>query len=125
MIYCRVSGGRQAKEGDGLNSQERRCSDYAKQQGWEVISVYHETAVSGSLLDRPAMNAMRDFLEAQSFKVYVLVDDISRWARETQYHFALKKALEESGGVLVSLNQKLEDSPEGKFIETIWKRCPN
>ena len=52
VIYCRVSGGRQAKEGDGLNSQERRCSDYAKQQGWEVISVYHETAVSGSLLDQ-------------------------------------------------------------------------
>ncbi len=120
VIYSRVSGGRQVKEGDGLNSQETRCREYAQNQGWKVLRVFKESAVSGGLLNRPAMNEMRDFLESQKSQIYVLVDDISRWARETQYHFALKQAIQESGGELVSLNQKLEDTPEGKFIETIY-----
>ncbi len=120
VIYCRVSGGKQVKEGNGLSSQESRCREHARYQEWEVIGVFHESAVSGGLLDRPAMNRMRDFLESQKSKIYVIVDDISRWARETQYHFALKKAIQDSGGILISLNQKLEDTPEGKFIETIY-----
>lgn len=121
VIYCRVSSGKQIREGDGLTSQETRCKEYAERQGWEIIGIYHDTGISGGLLDRPAINKIRSFLESQTNEICVIVDDISRWAREIEHHFTLKRAIKHSGGTLISLNQKLDDgSPEGKFMESIY-----
>lgn len=119
VIYTRVSSGRQVREGDGLHSQEQRCREYAKGAGYEVLAVFRDPGVSGGLLDRPGIQELLDFLEQRIKPTIVLVDDISRWARNTVHHFQLKEAIKRSGGVLVSLNQNFEDSPEGKFIETM------
>ena len=36
VIYCRVSDIKQTIRGDGLNSQETRCREYAKGRGYTV-----------------------------------------------------------------------------------------
>jgi DNA invertase Pin-like site-specific DNA recombinase len=51
--------------------------------------------------------------------VVVLVDDIKRFARDVSVHFDLKLEIARRGGRLESPGFKFEDSPEGKFIETI------
>ncbi len=84
VIYCRVSSDKQLDK-SGLSSQALRCHEYAVHMGWQVIGTYYEKGVSGGLLDRPAMNEMRHFLESQNGNTYVIVDDIARWANENRY----------------------------------------
>ena len=40
IIYARVSGVKQVREGDGLASQETRCREYAKYKNYEIIEVF-------------------------------------------------------------------------------------
>lgn len=34
IVYCRVSDTKQTTRGDGLNSQETRCREFAKYKGY-------------------------------------------------------------------------------------------
>ncbi len=119
IIYCRVSSIKQLKEGDGLKGQEKRCRDYAAVQGYRLLRVFYEEAITGGIAERPAMQQMLDFLAAQSGETIVIVDDLKRFARDVESHFDLKVAIYQRGGRLESPSFKFEDTPEGKFIETI------
>ena len=48
VIYCRVSSSKQTHRGDGLNSQETRCREYARYKGYEVVGTFADD-MSGSL----------------------------------------------------------------------------
>jgi len=54
VIYCRVSGAKQVREGDGLASQETRCREYAKYKGYDVENVFTDD-VTGKASARPGM----------------------------------------------------------------------
>ncbi|MCX6379881.1 MAG: recombinase family protein [Armatimonadetes bacterium] len=118
LIYCRVSSAKQVTEGDGLHSQEKRCRDFATLKGYLVIGVFQE-GITGTAADRPAMNAMLATLGAQSGETVVLIDDIKRFARDVSLHFDLKAEITKRGGRLESPLFHFEDSPEGKFVETV------
>lgn len=51
VIYARVSSAKQAKQGDGLNSQETRCREYARYKGYEVVETFSDD-MSSSLIFR-------------------------------------------------------------------------
>ena len=51
IIYCRVSSDRQVKEGNGLDSQEKRCRDFAISKGYLVEKVFHEEGIKGELFE--------------------------------------------------------------------------
>src|SRR3546814_3786542 len=57
VIYCRVSTKKQAREGNGLGSQETRCREYAKHRGHQVVGVFTDD-VSGKLAQRPGFDDM-------------------------------------------------------------------
>ena len=63
VVYCRVSSEKQVKEGNGLDSQEHRCRDYAKSLGMEVDCVFRDEGISGGLFDRPAMLSLIKYLD--------------------------------------------------------------
>ncbi len=121
VIYCRISSLKQASDGDGLNSQEHRCRQYAAQKGYEVEAVFPDSiSGGGDYLKRPGMVALLSYLDAQRHKDYVVIfDDLKRLARDTAAHIALRQELSSRGASVESLNFKFEESPEGKFIETI------
>ncbi len=119
VIYCRVSSAKQLKEGDGLHGQEQRCREYARSRGYQVLQVFQEQGLSGSLLDRQAMNAVLAFLDQQPQETIVLIEDLKRFARDVAVHFDLKLAIDARGGRLESPLFRFEDTPEGRFIETI------
>lgn len=52
VIYCRVSTKKQAKEGNGLDSQETRCREFAKFRNYEIVRVFSDD-MSGSVAGRP------------------------------------------------------------------------
>jgi site-specific DNA recombinase len=119
IIYCRVSSDKQAREGHGLEGQEKRCRDFAFYNEFEVEEIFKDQAVSGGLIDRPGMQALLDYVIKRGGEYAIIVDDINRFARDVVAHFTLKKAIKDAGCELFCVNMKLEDNPEGHFIETI------
>lgn len=121
LIYCRVSSTKQRIEGSGLESQEQRCRAYAQERGYEVEMVFpDDVSGGGDFLKRPGMCAMLAYLEAQTGKNYVVIfDDLKRFARDTEFHIKLRREFATRGAAIECLNFKIEDSPEGRFIETI------
>ena len=57
VIYCRVSSARQVTHGNGLESQESRCREFAQYRGYEIIQSFSDD-MSGSVIGRPGMQAM-------------------------------------------------------------------
>jgi DNA invertase Pin-like site-specific DNA recombinase len=121
LIYCRVSSAKQKTSGGGLESQEHRCREYARLRGYEVEAVFPDD-ISGSadFMTRPGMRAMLAYLDGQIGKQYVVIfDDLKRFARDTELHFQLRREFSSRGASVECLNFKFEDTPEGKFIETV------
>lgn len=120
VIYCRVSSDRQVKEGNGNQSQEKRCRDFAKNKDYQVVEVFPDEGVSGGLFERPAMRRLIDYLDAHPFDKFVIIfDDLSRFARDLSVHLRLKTELKSRGAKFECLNFNFEDSPEGEFIENV------
>ena len=122
LIYCRVSSQRQVDEGHGLDGQEKRCRDYAKSKGYVVTNVYRDEGVSGGLIERAGMQSLLIELEQYSKdenKTVVIIDDIKRFARDVQGHFVLKTAIYSRNAILESPSHRFEETPEGKFVETV------
>lgn len=81
VIYCRVSGKKQAIQGAGLDSQEHRCRVYAEQRGYIVDAVFPDDVTGGGdFMKRPGMVALLSYLDAKPHENYVVIfDDLKRW----------------------------------------------
>jgi site-specific DNA recombinase len=119
VIYCRVSSDKQVREGHGLEGQERSCRDFAKFHNLDVVDVIYDEGISGGTIDRPGLQKLFGLIEKSKVKITVIVDDINRIARDVVTHFAIRKFIKDAGGEFLSVNMKLEDTPDGEFIETI------
>ena len=49
----------------------------------------------------------------------VVIDDISRFARDIESHWALRRALKETGGCLESPSIKFGEDPDSVLIENL------
>ena len=121
LIYCRVSSTKQRLEGSGLESQEQRCRAYADEKGYAVEAVFpDDVSGGGDFMHRPGMVALLSYLDAQRGKPYVIIfDDLKRFSRDTEFHLKLRREFATRGATIECLNFRIEDTPEGKFIETV------
>ncbi len=118
VIYCRVSSPKQVTEGHGLASQETRCREYAKHKGYDVIDVFRDEGLSGKLLDRPNMKAMLSYIKKRrADKLVVVIDDISRLARNIEAHIHLRTAISDAGGKLESPSIEFGDDSDSRLVE--------
>ncbi len=65
------------------------------------------------------MDELLAFLKEREEETVVIIEDLKRFARDVSVHFSLKLALDACGGRLESPLFRFEDTPEGRFIETI------
>ncbi|MEO0995513.1 MAG: recombinase family protein, partial [Pseudomonadota bacterium] len=121
VIYSRVSTKKQSAEGSGLESQEHRCRQYAEARGYEVEAVFpDDVSGAGDFMKRPGMVALLAYLEARSETDFVIIfDDLKRFSRDIEFHKKLRRTLEVHGARPECLNFRFEDTPEGKFLETL------
>ena len=119
VIYCRVSDIKQTIRGDGLNSQETRCREYANGRGYTVIQVFKEP-VSGKTDSRPEMRRLLNFLkERKGSGIVVIMDDINRLARGMKSHHAIRDAITDLGGSLEALNHIFAEDADSQLIENL------
>jgi site-specific DNA recombinase len=123
VIYTRVSDRSQMNGASGLASQETRAREYARYLGIDVAAVFSDQAVSGKILDRPDVRDMLKFLSRapEGTRYVVLIDDISRLARDVRVFFDLRDAIHETGALLESPTMKFKHTrdADGNFYEGI------
>ncbi|MEO1609023.1 MAG: recombinase family protein [Pseudomonadota bacterium] len=121
VIYCRVSSLKQVTEGGGLGSQETRCREYAKHKRYEIAEVFADEGVSGSMIDRPGMQAMLTFLRKHKrHRTHVvIIDDISRLARGLDAHIHLRSEIGDAGGKLESPSIEFGEDSDSILVENL------
>ena len=121
VIYARVSSAKQVEEGHGLESQAMRCREYAERKGYAVVETFFDKAISGSLSERPGVMAMLSYLKHHSGtgEIAVIIDDISRLARDTRVHTDLRLAISLAGGKLESPSITFGDDSDSIFVENV------
>jgi site-specific DNA recombinase len=118
-IYARVSTPHQAEERT-IESQVQILRDYARQQGYrlEEKHIYRDEGHSGSRLDRPALDRLRDDAAAGLFDT-VLILSPDRLARRYAYQVLLVEELEKSGCEVIFLERPIlqgEKNPEDQLL---------
>ncbi len=120
VIYTRVSSKAQLKKGDGLASQETRCREFANYKGYEIIKVFKDEGISGGLVDRPAMREMLGFLRKhKDSEPVIIIDDISRLARDLDAHLKLRAAIGSVGARLESPSIEFGEDSDSQLIENM------
>lgn len=87
-IYARYSSENQSEK--SIDDQIRVCKNYIEEHGMTVSNehIYIDEAVSGSIINRPGLQALDKALENKEFKA-VVVDDLSRLSRSNHQMLTL------------------------------------
>jgi site-specific DNA recombinase len=117
IFYPRVSTRGQADKGYSLRQQLEALRDHAAQEDYEVLAEVEDT-ISGSTLERPGLDRVRDLVVAGGVGV-VLAQDRDRLAREPAYLYFLRQEFAEYGTKIRALNDRGDDSPEGELTDGI------
>ena len=119
IIYARVSSPKQVRKGHGLEAQEMRCREHARYRGYEVVQVFKDEGVSGSLKDRPNIKALITYLKRNRKRgpFVVIIDEISRLARDIRAHLDLKDAILGAGAELESPGIEFGTDANGILFE--------
>ena len=122
VIYIRVSDPQQI-EGTSLAFQEAQCRDYCARKQLRVAAVFRdegESAKDLKLANREEFFRALQFCRDNKRRVgHFVVLAVSRFARNTEDHFSVRKVLSDYDVRLHSVTETIGDSPTEKFIETV------
>jgi site-specific DNA recombinase len=116
-LYCRVSTDEQ-KEGHTIDSQVRALELFAQTHGYRIVETYTDQGWSGALLNRPALDQLRDAAVNHCFEA-VLVHDVDRLSRDLMNLAVIKRDLERNAVRLIFRNLPTDDSPMSHFMVNI------
>ena len=117
VAYARFSSDNQRDE--SIDAQVRAIRDFCKQNNYNLISTYHDNALSGtSVKDREQFLKMIKDSERKLFK-FVIVHKFDRFARNRYDHAIFEKKLEDNGVRLISVLENLNDSPESVILKSV------
>jgi DNA invertase Pin-like site-specific DNA recombinase len=120
VIYVRVSTKEQT-ENLSLPTQLRACEDYCRRHGYEILERFHEEGESAKTTDRSQLQALLKYCRAHKGKVhFVVVYNLTRFAREKYDHFALRAHLQSLGISLRSATEPIDDTSTGKLMKASW-----
>jgi DNA invertase Pin-like site-specific DNA recombinase len=119
VIYIRVST-REQTENLSLPTQLRACEEYCRREGYQVLERFREEGESAKTADRPALQRLLTFCRANKGRVhFVVVFNLTRFAREKYDHFALRALLKGLGISLRSATEPIDDTSTGKLMEGV------
>jgi site-specific DNA recombinase len=119
VIYVRVSTKEQT-ENLSLPTQLRACEEYCRRQGYEVLERFHEEGESDKTTDRSQLQNLLTFCRLNKGRVhFVVVFNLTRFARDKYDHFALRSHLQSLGISLRSATEPIDDTSTGKLMEGV------
>src|SRR5215208_4706866 len=114
IVYSRISTDAQERDGTSLDTQERACLDFARQQGWRVVESVRDAA-SGFSLDRPGIEWVRQLLRAGIADV-VIAYAVDRLSRNQNQIGVIFDEIEQAGARLEFVTERFEDTAVGRFV---------
>jgi site-specific DNA recombinase len=114
-VYVRVSSEDQARHGYSLDAQRAACRARAEALGATEIVECADEGVSGSLLERPGLTALRQLVRNRSVDAVVIYDP-DRLTRRLAHQLLLTDEIEKAGITLVFVNYEWENTPEGRLF---------
>lgn len=119
VVYIRVSTKEQT-ENLSLSTQLQACEDYCRREGYEVVSRFREEGESAKTADRTELQRLLDYCRLHKGKVsFVVVYNLTRFARDKYDHFALRALLKGLGISLRSATEPIDDTSTGKLMEGV------
>src|SRR5688572_1958120 len=119
VIYVRVSTKEQT-ENLSLPTQLRSCEEYCRRQGYEILERFQEEGESAKTTDRSQLQNLLKYCRTRKGKVhFVVVYNLTRFAREKYDHFALRAHLKSLGISLRSATEPIDDTTTGKLMEGV------
>ena len=119
VIYVRVSTKEQT-ENLSLPTQLRACEEYCRRQGYEVLERFHEEGESAKSTNRSQLQNLLTFCRLNKGRVhFVVVFNLTRFARDKYDHFALRSHLQSLGISLRSATEPIDDTSTGKLMEGV------
>jgi site-specific DNA recombinase len=119
VIYVRVSTKEQT-ENLSLPTQLRACEEYCQREGYEVVERFREEGESAKTADRTELQKLLNFCRTHKGKVhFVIVYNLTRFAREKYDHVALRALLKSLGISLRSVTEPIDDTSTGKLMEGV------
>ena len=119
ILYLRVSDPRQV-ESFSLSTQEEACREYCARNGWDVARVFREEGQSAKTTDRDQLQTLMRWVARGRRKAeYLVVYRLSRSARDVGDYHAIKAFLGRRGIQIRTVMETIEDSAQGRFLETM------
>ncbi len=120
IAYIRVSTDRQVTDGSSLVTQRRRVLEYVTAKGYKLVKQFIEEGESAKTDNRPVLQEMLQFCRSNKGGIDLLVfPKIDRFARYSEDYHNLKARLRELGIRVESIDERFDDSPAGKFLESM------
>src|SRR5438132_7715015 len=119
VIYVRVSTKEQT-ENLSLPTQLKACEEYCERQGFEVLARFREEGESAKTADRTELQKLLQYCRINKGRVqFVVVFNLTRFAREKYDHFAVRAFLKSLGVSLRSATEPIDDTSTGKLMEGV------
>ena len=116
VAYGRFSSNNQREE--SIDAQFRAIREYCAKENIELIAEFKDEAISGKTDDREDFQNMINQLLKGNLQVdYVLVHKFNRFARNKYDSALYKKKLKDAGIKVISVSQKIDETPEGELLE--------
>lgn len=112
-IYARYSTDRQNPR--SIEDQVRLCSERVRDMGGTIAQVFSDAAISGSIGERPGLDALKAGVRAGRFTV-VVCEDMSRIGRDTEHVSGVMKRFASWGARLIALNDGVDTEHGGKLL---------
>ena len=115
-IYARVSTERQGRQ-QTIDSQLEALRTWARQQGHELTDehVFRDEGASGSRLDRPGLDALRDAVRDAAIDILAVLSP-DRLARKYAYQVLLLEEFRRAGCEVVFLHHPISDDPNDQLL---------
>lgn len=118
VIYCRVSTEEQAREGESLDSQQRRCMDFASRHGYKVVEKFIERGQSGRTSNRTQFQKMYQYVLSQKVATIICLK-IDRFMRNAGEYAFITQALRKKGIRVLFVEGTNQDDAQGHLLQGI------
>ena len=119
VLYCRVSTKEQTLN-LSLSTQLEACREYCTREGFDVAAEFIEQGESAKTADRTELQRLLAYCRQHRSQVqYLIVYNLSRFARDRHDHVLLRVLLQRLGVTLRSVTEPIDDSSTGKLMEGV------
>lgn len=116
VIYARYSSDKQTEQ--SIDGQLRYCTQYAEQQGYNIVGTYIDRAMSGTSDNRPQFQQMIEDSSKKQFN-FVIVWKLDRFARNRYDSAIYKNKLKKNGVKVLSATEGIGEGDESIILEAV------